>query len=282
MRSETPCWRRSSDSGQVFSHGRTPLSNERQTGKLNRMTNPAEQTWVYLERDRFSSYRQLSIKGRRIRAWTLFTASLDEETPRTLEEIAADYDVPVGAVREAIAYCESKPVDIELDFLYEEMLAEATGATDPKNRGRSRTLSIQERIELDRAYAVREKEILERAAMTPTKTPTTWAHLAPNPKSSYKQLFIKGTRIRARVLYGLYMSEEAPQTPEEIAADYGLSVEAVKEAIAYCQSNPPEIEQDFRRDEARMEATGMNDPTYKYHPSPRLLTAQEIARLEEL
>jgi uncharacterized protein (DUF433 family) len=115
--------------------------------------------------------------------------------------------------------------------------------------------------------------------MTPT---TKWNHLAPNPKSSYKQLFIKGTRIRARVIYGLYMSEEEPQTPEQIAADYGLPIEAVKEAIAYCQSNPPEIEQDFRREEARMEATGMNDPNYKYHPSPRLLTAQEIARLNKL
>ena len=32
----------------------------------------------------------------------------------------------------------------------------------------------------------------------------TWQHLAGDPKSCYKQLFIKGTRIRARVLYGLF------------------------------------------------------------------------------
>jgi hypothetical protein len=31
-----------------------------------------------------------------------------------------------------------------------------------------------------------------------------------------------------------------------------------------------------------MEATGMNDPNYKYHPSPRLLSAEEIARLKNL
>jgi uncharacterized protein (DUF433 family) len=115
-----------------------------------------------------------------------------------------------------------------------------------------------------------------------SETNTKWVHLTPNPKSSYKQLFLKGTRIRARVLYGLYMGEEGARTPEEIAADYNLPLEAVKEAIAYCQSNPPEIEQDFRREEARMELTGMNDPNYKYHGKPRLLTAQEIARLDEL
>jgi len=74
---------------------------------------------------------------------------------------------------------------------------------------------------------------------------TQWKHLAPNPKSFYKQLFIKGTRIRARILYGMFMSAEEPRTPEQIAEDYGLPLEAVREAIAYCQSNPPEIREDF-------------------------------------
>ena len=106
-----------------------------------------------------------------------------------------------------------------------------------------------------------------------------WVYLAPNPKSAYKQLFIKGTRIRARTLYGLFMSEEEPRTPEQIAADYELPVEAVKEAIAYCESKPPEIEEDFRREEALMEATGMNDPNYKYHGKPKVLSPQEIARI---
>jgi uncharacterized protein (DUF433 family) len=102
--------------------------------------------------------------------------------------------------------------------------------------------------------------------------------LAPNPKSAYKQLFVKGTRIRARVLYGWYACEE-PQTPEEIAADYNLPIEAVKEAIAYCESNPPELLADYAREEALMDASGMNDPNYKYHPSPKLLSAQEWARI---
>ena len=97
---------------------------------------------------------------------------------------------------------------------------------------------------------------------------TDWKYLEPNPKSSYRQLFVKGRGIRARILCGLYLSEEEPRTPEEIAADYNLPVEAVREAIAYCRSNPPEIEEDFRREEALTEAAGMNDPDYKDHPSP--------------
>ena len=68
----------------------------------------------------------------------------------------------------------------------------------------------------------------------PSQSSTTreWVYLASNPKSAYKQLFIKGTHIRAEVVYRLSVGRE-PMTAEEIAADYGLPLEAVKEAIAY-------------------------------------------------
>src|ERR1700736_2480246 len=83
--------------------------------------------------------------------------------------------------------------------------------------------------------------------------PRSWKYLAPDPKSPrYRQLFVKGRRIAARTLYGMYASEEEPRmTVEEIAADYDLPVEAVLEAIAYCESKPPEIEQDWQADELR-------------------------------
>ncbi len=71
-------------------------------------------------------------------------------------------------------------------------------------------------------------------------------------------------------------------TPPEIAADYDLLLEAVREAIAYCESNPPEIAEDYAREEAVMEASGENDPDYKYHPQPRFLSPQEMARLRRL
>jgi len=106
-----------------------------------------------------------------------------------------------------------------------------------------------------------------------------WAYLAPNPKSAYRQLFVKGTRIRARVLYGWYANEEDPLTPDQIAAEYGLPVEAIKECIAYCESNPPELLEDYAREEAIMEASGENDPNYKYHGKPKILSAEELARL---
>ncbi|MCI0640806.1 MAG: DUF433 domain-containing protein [Gemmataceae bacterium] len=114
--------------------------------------------------------------------------------------------------------------------------------------------------------------------MNPT-TSATWQHLAPNPKSCYKQLFVKGTRIRARVLYGLFMSALEPLTPQEIAAEFSLPLAAVQEAIAYCQSNPPEIAQDFAREERLMEASGMNDPDYKSGGKFKVVPPEEVARI---
>jgi uncharacterized protein (DUF433 family) len=111
-------------------------------------------------------------------------------------------------------------------------------------------------------------------------TPKVWKYLVPKPRSHYKQLFVKDRWISARTLYGMYMTEESPRTPEQIAADFDLPLEAVREAIAYCESNPPELLEDYARDEALMEARGMNDPDYDGHP--KLLTPQERARLNRL
>ena len=62
-------------------------------------------------------------------------------------------------------------------------------------------------------------------------------------------------------------------TMEEIAADWDIPVEAVQEAIAYFESNPPEMLADFRREEARAEATGMNDPQLQVRPQAKAINA---------
>jgi uncharacterized protein (DUF433 family) len=106
-------------------------------------------------------------------------------------------------------------------------------------------------------------------------------YLSRKPKSLYRQLFIKDRWIAARTLYGLSLGEDA-MTPQEIAADYDLPLEAVLEAIAYCHSRPAEIAEDYAAEEAVMEASGMNDPAYKYHAKPRVLSPEEMARLNRL
>ncbi|MCI0335043.1 MAG: hypothetical protein L0228_17685 [Planctomycetes bacterium] len=112
----------------------------------------------------------------------------------------------------------------------------------------------------------------------PAIGPTNYRYLERDPLSNYKQLSIKGRRIKARTLYGDFIREVEPMTPAEIAADRDLPLDAVLEAIAYCQSNPPEIGADLRREQALADAMGKNDPNCKLSPT-KLLTAQELARI---
>jgi uncharacterized protein (DUF433 family) len=110
--------------------------------------------------------------------------------------------------------------------------------------------------------------------MTTSKA-TGWAYLSSKPGSAYRQLFIKGRNIAAFTLYCMSLEGENAEpgmTPDEIAADYNLPLEAVMEALAYCQSNPSEIRQDWEADEALAQAAGMNDPGYKLNPFPKRLS----------
>ena len=106
-----------------------------------------------------------------------------------------------------------------------------------------------------------------------------YQYLEARPKSPYRQLFIKGTRIQAESIYRAHINADEPRTAEELAADYGLPLAAVVEAIEYGKSNPTEVAADIAREEAIMAASGQFDPEYKYHPHPKILTPEEWARL---
>lgn len=109
---------------------------------------------------------------------------------------------------------------------------------------------------------------------------TKYQHLAPNPKSAYRQLFLKGRRIRAWVIYCDHVAQE--MTPEEIATDRDLPVEAVREAIAYCATNPPEVRGDLIREKEYLRARGVLEPGYKLNPTPKILSPEEHARISRI
>ena len=103
-----------------------------------------------------------------------------------------------------------------------------------------------------------------------------WKYLDRKPQSIYKQLFIKERWVAARTIFGQALGEDA-RTPVEIAVDFDLPLEAVREAIAYCESNPPEIGEDWEPEQALSHAIGTEDPNYRNHATPRLLSPQERA-----
>jgi uncharacterized protein (DUF433 family) len=110
-------------------------------------------------------------------------------------------------------------------------------------------------------------------------TVLTYRFLEARPKSAYRQLFIKGTRIRAEIIYRAHVNPEEPRTPEQLAADYSLPPEAVREAIDYGRSEPHEIAADIAREEAIMAASGHSTPEAQSNSQPRILSAEEWARL---
>src|ERR1700694_4119033 len=111
---------------------------------------------------------------------------------------------------------------------------------------------------------------------------TQWKHLEPHPQSSYKQLFLKGTRIRAESIYAQVADGDPPPTttPEEIAEYMNLPIEAVREAIAYCESDPPGLLEDHRRQREDLQARGLMDADGNFIlRAPGRLSPEEEERL---
>jgi uncharacterized protein (DUF433 family) len=115
-------------------------------------------------------------------------------------------------------------------------------------------------------------------------TATTYRYLEPHVGSGYKQLFVKGTKFRASIIYSAAYrrGDEDDRTPEQVAEDYGIPVEAVYEAIRYCESKPVEVAYDVRRQDLMMEAANMFHPEYKYRPQElyRSLTTEDFVRIQ--
>jgi uncharacterized protein (DUF433 family) len=93
-----------------------------------------------------------------------------------------------------------------------------------------------------------------------TETQPQYQHLEARPGSNYRQLWLKGRRIRAEVFYQELHGPE-PRTPEELARDYEIPIEVVLEALDYATRNRPLIEQERERELARLRAGGhLNGP----------------------
>jgi uncharacterized protein (DUF433 family) len=84
-----------------------------------------------------------------------------------------------------------------------------------------------------------------------------YRHLLPRPDSHHKGLFYRERKIRADTLYRLTVGEDA-QTPEQVAADYGIPVEAVLEAIHFCTHNEEFLRQEYVREEESAKTNGLD------------------------
>jgi len=82
-----------------------------------------------------------------------------------------------------------------------------------------------------------------------------WQYLEKNPDSWRKQLFIKGRNIKASTIWLDMLLNGF--TPEELAEDKGVPLEAVKEAIQYCQENQQLLEEEALEEYLELEKKGI-------------------------
>jgi hypothetical protein len=87
-----------------------------------------------------------------------------------------------------------------------------------------------------------------------------YKHIGPRRGSYYRQYFVNGRGVRAQTLWLDTVGEDA-KTPEQVADNYSVPVEAVREAIHYCEHNQALLRQEWEEEEADIRAKG-------YHRSP--------------
>jgi hypothetical protein len=81
-----------------------------------------------------------------------------------------------------------------------------------------------------------------------------YEYLQPKKGSSYRQLYVAG-RIRAEVIYRETVGRE-PLAPEQVACEYNIPVEAVREAVDYCIRNKELLDAERDEETARIKAAG--------------------------
>ena len=96
-----------------------------------------------------------------------------------------------------------------------------------------------------------------------------YKHLMPKQGSSYRQFYVAGC-IRAEVIYRETVGVE-PLTLEQVADEYNIPLEAVREAIDYSRRNKELLDAERAEEANRIKAAGRDRWPYApkgYRPEP--------------
>jgi hypothetical protein len=90
---------------------------------------------------------------------------------------------------------------------------------------------------------------------------TTYQFLEPRTRSHYQQFFVRGRSLRAEILFRATLGPD-PRTSEEVAADFGVPLEAVHEAVHYCLHNEAVLQREREVVYAEIRRRGLDKPPY--------------------
>lgn len=85
--------------------------------------------------------------------------------------------------------------------------------------------------------------------------PTEWQYLEKRPDSKRKQLYLKGKRIKASVIYSDIIVNQ--MTAEEAADNWNLPLAAIEEIIMYCQTYQQLLQQEANEGRSQLEEKGV-------------------------
>ncbi len=87
-------------------------------------------------------------------------------------------------------------------------------------------------------------------------TTTQWQYLEKRPHPWRQQLYIKGRRIKASVIWSDMIANE--MSPEETADNWELPLAAVKEVIEYCETHQDLLNKEAEEGRRRLEEKGVS------------------------
>jgi uncharacterized protein (DUF433 family) len=89
-----------------------------------------------------------------------------------------------------------------------------------------------------------------------------YKYLEPRTGTRFQQLFVKGKKYSAERIYRETVGEDA-RTPEQVAEDFELPLEAVLEAIHYSTHNEDLLRREREEELARIEEYEKRQPSLK-------------------
>jgi uncharacterized protein (DUF433 family) len=86
-------------------------------------------------------------------------------------------------------------------------------------------------------------------------TKTQWQYLEARPQSWKKQLYLKGTRIKASVIYSDMIVNQMSQL--EAVDNWDLPLEAIQEVVEYCQTHQELLKKEAQQGRKLLEEEGV-------------------------
>jgi uncharacterized protein (DUF433 family) len=86
-------------------------------------------------------------------------------------------------------------------------------------------------------------------------TKTQWQYLESRPQSWRQQLYLKGTRIKASVIYSDMIVNQMSQL--EAVDNWDLPLEAIQEVVEYCQTHQELLKKEAQQGRKLLEEEGV-------------------------